>query len=288
MVSLSLYIYNIFFSSSLSHTSRHTLSLSSCLFVFPVTFSSVALSLSVHLFLFLSVSRPFFRFSFLFLSVFFPCSFLLYFFLIFLSFCLSFCLSFIHFSLSFYFLSFPLRLSVLICLSLSLSLSQCPLLWMCFPFFFCRLNVSKVLIMSCLCDDNCLTLNLSHGCCWFSLYIHNVFFSQFSFAFVFFIVSRSESQEVNICFLPSLWGIGIPVFQSQSARINVHGATQGASHIACARSTLSCFWGSVLHSQSAKTSVGVCQQPWTGHTWSWNMCILADQPQLMNHNSKPN
>ena len=107
---------------------------------------------------------------------------------------------------------------------------------MCFPFLFHCLNVSEVLIMSCLCDDNCLTLNLSHGCCWFSLYIHKVFFSQFSFAFVFFAVSHSVCQEFNICFHPSLWGIGIPIAECKNQRS--WSNTRCISHSMCKEYTI--------------------------------------------------
>ena len=137
-------------------------------------------SIYIYIFLivsltFTSVSRPFFRFSFLFLflSLSFLYFFLLFFFLIFVF--LFFFLSFFHslFFLSILFLSLS-SLCIDLPLSLSLSVSMSPFVNV-FPIHFHCLNVSEVLIMSCICDDNCLTLNLSHGCCWFSLYIHNVF-----------------------------------------------------------------------------------------------------------------
>ena len=199
---------SIYFSSSLSHS--HYAIHCHCP---PVCLSFLSRFL---LFLFLSLSICFsFSLSLAhfsgFLSFFFSCLFPFY--ISFLYF--SFCLSFIHFSLSFYFLSFPSLLSVSICLSLSLSFSMSPFVNV-FPIPFHCLNVSEVLIMSCLCDDNCLTLNLSHGCCWFSLYTHNVF-------------------SLN-CFLPSLWGIGIPIAECKNQRS--WSNTRYISHRMCKEYTI--------------------------------------------------
>ena len=258
---------SIYFSSSLSH-SHHAIHCHCP----PVCLSFLSRFL---LFLFLSLSICFsfslslahcFRFFFLFLS-----------FLSFLYFFLSVFLSLIFLFLSIFFLSLSVSLYRSASLSLCLNVPFCE----CVSHSFFIVSMSQKFSSCLVFVTTTVSLSIFLMVAVGFLCVYTTFF--LSILFRFCVLHCLTQRVPGIQHLFSSLSLGdrysnrrvqeSTLMEQHKVHLTQH--VQGVHYLA--------FEGTLLRECKHQ-----CWCMSTGHTWSWNMCILADQPQLMNHNLKPN